>query len=526
MMTIVYILLFILCLSTLIMVHEAGHLLTAKAFKVYCFEYAIGFGPRLLSFKRKNGETRFSIRAIPFGGFVSMYGESEAVPEEVDASKLDPSRSLNNVKKWKKSIIMTAGIMMNFILAIVIFFIYEIAFPGHIARLGHVNVKKNSLAYEVGLRSKDYVYTPILIDKYYVFYDDNALLTYPDNTTREVYFGYNYNSMTFKSVDLYSHSIAYNKMALGHIEGTATEISYNDVLNGDFTSDEVVINKITGFLRAASAKKVNKTTYLIKLAVTENYLDKADKAVYAEITLSSEDFKDFKKVPSGAVISLAGDISFKNNRNEFTVSGLDGFETSYPDTTTGSVLTNKVGGQLPTKINFSFYKLDEATNTGRGTTLNLGELALSKGKLPKSVGVSMEMDEYRNSFGTSMKNTFVDFGNAATLIYRGLGSLFTKDGWKNVGGIIAIGVSTTQVLQEYGFGTFLYYWALISVNLGIVNLLPFPGLDGWHFLVTIVEGVTRKEIPSKVKNIMSMIGLALLFGLMILIIIKDIIMVV
>ena len=74
-MTVLYILLFIVCLSTLIMVHEAGHLLTAKIFKVYCFEYAIGFGPRLFSFKRKNGETRFSIRAIPFGGFVSMYGQ-------------------------------------------------------------------------------------------------------------------------------------------------------------------------------------------------------------------------------------------------------------------------------------------------------------------------------------------------------------------------------------------------------------------------------------------------------------------
>ena len=70
---------------------------------------------------------------------------------------------------------------------------------------------------------------------------------------------------------------------------------------------------------------------------------------------------------------------------------------------------------------------------------------------------------------------------------------------------------------------FLFYWALISVNLGIVNLLPFPGLDGWQFLVTIVEGITRKTIPTKVKSIVSAIGIGLLFILMILIIIKDVI---
>ena len=56
-----------------------------------------------------------------------------------------------------------------------------------------------------------------------------------------------------------------------------------------------------------------------------------------------------------------------------------------------------------------------------------------------------------------------------------------------------------------------------------MNLLPFPGLDGWQILVTTVEGVTRKEIPQKVKGIMSTIGLILLIGLSIALIIKDIV---
>ncbi len=55
-----------------------------------------------------------------------------------------------------------------------------------------------------------------------------------------------------------------------------------------------------------------------------------------------------------------------------------------------------------------------------------------------------------------------------------------------------------------------------------MNLLPFPGLDGWQFLVTIVEGVAHKEIPPKVKNTVSAIGIMLLFVLMIVIVFKDI----
>ena len=136
----------------------------------------------------------------------------------------------------------------------------------------------------------------------------------------------------------------------------------------------------------------------------------------------------------------------------------------------------------------------------------------------------MQLDQSYNTFGDAVKYTFIDFGEASTAIVRGLGELITtRDGWKNIGGIIQIGVVSTQILEQNGFGKFLMLWGLISVNLGIVNLLPFPGLDGWHLLVIAVEGIFRKEIPSKVKNIISFVGVTILFVLMILIVIKDII---
>ena len=70
--------------------------------------------------------------------------------------------------------------------------------------------------------------------------------------------------------------------------------------------------------------------------------------------------------------------------------------------------------------------------------------------------------------------------------------------------------------------TFIYLWGLISVNLAIFNLLPFPGLDGWQLLVLIVEGITHKKIPDKAKNIVSFIGLVILLGFMAFILFKDV----
>ena len=524
-MTILYILLFIVCLSTLIMVHEAGHLITAKIFKVYCFEYAIGFGPKLFSSKRKGGETAFSLRAIPFGGFVSMYGESETLPEGHEP--IDESRSLNSIKKWKKCIILVAGVTMNFLLALTIFFVYEIGFPAHVARVNHITVKKNSLVYDAGLRNKDFVYTAQLEngDNLYFFYDNEAVIIYQDSTEKNVYLGYNYVNITLKDQSLYSFARAFDRQEFGALTTPATPISYDDAINGEFSGDEVVYNSITGFLRNYSIKKSG-STYKVGIVITENYLDKEDKAIYAQVTLTKEEANYFKNVPLGEYVTMVGDFSTVTKKSDkynlLTVSGSDNLLTHYADVAAGNALAKKSGSSKPSKIDVNFYKLNKETNNDRGETIPVNNIEISSnGKLPKNIGVSMQLDSYYQNFGDAVKYTFKDFGKSATLIVRGLGQLFTGKGWQNVGGIIAIGVSTTQVLEQNGFGLFLFYWALISVNLGIVNLLPFPGLDGWQLLVTIVEGATRKTIPNKVKNIVSAIGIGLLFVLMILIIIKD-----
>ena len=66
---------FILILGLIVFIHELGHFIFAKKAGVHCYEFSLGMGPKIYSFRRKNGETTYSIRAFPIGGFVQMAGE-------------------------------------------------------------------------------------------------------------------------------------------------------------------------------------------------------------------------------------------------------------------------------------------------------------------------------------------------------------------------------------------------------------------------------------------------------------------
>ena len=109
--------LFLLLLSVIICIHELGHLVAAKLFGVYCFEFSFGMGPVLL--QKQGKETRYSFRALPVGGFVAMAGEADGDESYPDV-QVPQGRRLTDIAWWKKVIVMLAGIFMNFVICIVI----------------------------------------------------------------------------------------------------------------------------------------------------------------------------------------------------------------------------------------------------------------------------------------------------------------------------------------------------------------------------------------------------------------------
>src|SRR5579883_1661169 len=119
------ILVFIIILSILVLIHEAGHFFTAKKFGVKVEEFGFGFPPRL--YGKKIGETIYSINALPIGGFVRLYGEDDAGSGKIgtvkDYTKLkdkDMQRAFFVRPVWQRASIVLAGVIMNFVLALVL----------------------------------------------------------------------------------------------------------------------------------------------------------------------------------------------------------------------------------------------------------------------------------------------------------------------------------------------------------------------------------------------------------------------
>ncbi len=108
-MTIVYILAAVLLFGFLIFIHELGHFMTAKACNVRVNEFALGMGPAL--WQKQKGETTYSLRAFPVGGYCAMEGEEE--------DSEDP-RALNHQGFWAKLLIFVAGAAMNFLTGLLI----------------------------------------------------------------------------------------------------------------------------------------------------------------------------------------------------------------------------------------------------------------------------------------------------------------------------------------------------------------------------------------------------------------------
>ncbi len=125
-----------------ILVHEFGHFAVAKLVGIKVNEFSIGMGPQI--FQKEKGETKYSLRALPIGGYVSMEGEDEDSDDE---------RGFSNAPILARIAVIVAGAVMNFLLAIVVFSIisYNIGQPTNI--IGEV--QEGMPAYEAGIQAQD-----------------------------------------------------------------------------------------------------------------------------------------------------------------------------------------------------------------------------------------------------------------------------------------------------------------------------------------------------------------------------------
>ncbi|OPY19041.1 MAG: Metalloprotease MmpA [Syntrophus sp. PtaB.Bin075] len=142
----------VILLGVLIFVHEFGHFIAAKYYGVGVLKFSLGFGPKLIS--RKIGETEYLLSLIPLGGYVKLLGES---PDDL-LSPEQENRSFLKQPVWKRIIIVAAGPVFNFLLAILIFnIVYMTGVPVLAPTVG--GIEQGSAAWKAGIKEGDSILT-------------------------------------------------------------------------------------------------------------------------------------------------------------------------------------------------------------------------------------------------------------------------------------------------------------------------------------------------------------------------------
>lgn len=437
----------ILVLGPLVALHEFGHFWVARKLGVKVLTYSIGFGPALFTKKGKDG-VDYCISAIPLGGYVRLLDERAA--EVDDAEK---HLAFNNQAPWKKIAIMAAGPLMNFLIAIVLFWVLLIPASEHLkTKIG--SIQTESPAAKAGLLVGDEI---VSIDNKPIetWRDVNLVLVNSMGESKQIPVTYTRNAKPMQT------NIQVAEFLKDQKQDVFTQIG--------FAPYKPKIDAVAFKLAEDGAAKRQ------GMLVGDKIIAINDKPV--------NDWYDMTNVVRKNPEVL---LHFKVQRNNQTVA-LD---------------------IMP-----------------RGIKDNRGHEYGQIGIMPDRTKVKVP-DEYKKTvnysifgaLGQALKETWDLSVMTIKAMYKMLIGLIGLDG---LSGPITI----AQVAGEsvnIGWEAVLSFMALISVSLGVLNLLPIPVLDGGHIVFYTYEAVMGKEMPEKVQIIGMNVGLVLMLMLMVVAISNDI----
>ena len=482
------ILLTILVLGILILIHELGHFLVAKFFKVHIETFSIGFGPKLFSFT-KNG-TLYKLSLIPIGGFVKMkeddilsseFGvQSSELREkpppisEIDLEDKSNEVPLNNEnlssftskKWWERALIVFGGPAFNLLFALIL-----IIFTFMIGRT------YNDLSPII--ESADYPYNEI-------FFEGDRI-----------------------------------------IELNGKEIrSWSDIFGN------IEENKDNVFLIERKEPK-DTLSILNSEPLTRN-------SIYLDFTLFIENRIDFFTSLTPLTSNIVGEATpgmpawRAGVREGDKILMIDGVETPRWSDVRNAIIYSQgeyvvltiQPSQAPSTKNDLGGENGEIVENLTRDIIVYPEINPLLGDNARVIGITQHLDltfTEKYTFSESIKN-----GSLTTLsiVFMNYQALFTlaqnPSAFKNnVGGPIMIYYMTAQTTQR-GFSDILFFMAAISILLMIMNLLPIPVFDGGHIMFFLFEGIFGKPIPLKIQVFLQQIGILLLVSLMIFAFYSDI----
>lgn len=417
----------ILIFSLIIIFHELGHFLLAKANHITVTEFAVGMGPVI--FKKTRGETTYALKLLPFGGSCAMLGEDEDETGE---------GSFNSKSVWARMAVIAAGPFFNLILAFFLS-IFVISYAGSgPARV--LEVAEDSPEAQAGLQAGDVITS--------------------------------YNG---------------RNISLGKELSTVTSMY-------GIPTDEI---RLTVKRDGTSREIVYAPTVTTKYRLGFSYDEDEDGALITFVE---------QGLPMDEAGILAGDV----------VTGIDGTEIGSADELTAYLEASPLNGDPVTVTYLHSGREQQAVLIPENSTY-------------ASLNFSYSLREKQSSLGI-LKYSVLEVKYWVETVIDSLGMLFTgqysvSDLSGPVGVVDAIGKSIDSA-KPYGLMmeimTALNMAILLSANLGVMNLIPFPALDGGRLVFLIVEAIRRKPLKRDVEGMIHFGGLILLMALMVYVLINDV----
>ncbi|MGA1841922.1 MAG: RIP metalloprotease RseP [bacterium] len=461
---------FIVVLGILIFVHELGHFLMAKWIGIRVERFSLGFGPKIIG--HTYGDTEYRISALPFGGYVKMTGENPEEPLKGEPWEFG-SRSI-----WERTRVVICGPLMNLILAVIFLglpFFLGRQVPAYLQSKPVIGwIESNTPAEKAGLKIGDLI---LSINGKEV----------PDWQTLETLVATRPHTEMAIEVERDGKRLVLNatteeiaSIGMGRLGIDRYIPPMIGGLNPGFPAEKAGL-KVGDKILAIDGQTVNHWFQLAKMIH-----ERPEQSVKLDIERDGETF-DVVVTP---VAFESEDRPSYISRFIIWVKGLFGFSG-----------TQEGNGTI-----------DEAENSVEVIKYGL-------------IGISQYQETVLKKYGV-VGSTIAGFKESYRLLTITLEFLYKlvsgKASPKSLGGPIMIAHVAGEAAKT-GMGELIYFMGFLSLQLGILNLLPIPVLDGGHLLFFGIEAIHGKPPSIKTREIAQQIGMVILLLLMVYVVYNDIV---
>tara|TARA_B110000008_G_scaffold103570_1_gene106547 strand:- start:3853 stop:5214 length:1362 start_codon:yes stop_codon:yes gene_type:complete len=446
--TIIYIGSFIALLGVLVTIHEYGHFIFARIFKVHVQRFSIGMGPVIYKRLDKHG-TEFAISAFPLGGYVSMITNKLIELEPEVKEELTPDQIKNTFDskpKWQRALIMFAGPLANFLLSIFIFSFIFLNTPDP-----QTTAVIKTVSNSIEMRSTD----DFLIPGDQIYSVNSVVISDPKDI----------------SLELLSYAGYTGIIGLG-----LKRPDINNIVN--------VGIKVTDFLPTSESQ--------------------SSPLKYLGLDI------EYKMKPIIGSIIQSGPADKANLKPNDVIDKIGNSKINY-----ASDIRNAISPMPNQNVLVDIYRDGKLIQI----PIKIGVSENADGNQIGIIGVAFGTNR---SFIQSLSKGIFETYNLSIKTLQFIGKMLTGNmGTDNLSGPIGIAQMAGNTAQA-GFIPFMYLMALLSISLGVLNLLPIPVLDGGQLTLLGIEAIRGKPLAEKTENLVYTGGALMVGALMIFAIFNDI----